>query len=402
VGRAFRSITTGAGYRPRLVELGVDKDLDDLALGRRPSSSSDLLLGLENRIQQDLASDCGARWAYLLRGHWGRTREVLQQLAREVETTPMDLEHGASAVRSGFTAPMLAWVVRFAVHQFPGIDVEVWWLSPMAAWIKLVAGVANVDESEVLDRLYETPRTTERWKAGDPVGELRFPYRDSVRRCLREDICRCSVEQVDLLAGWLTLAVSYQSISADLRDEVRRSFAINPQQPWSPAAFIADLQRKSHDLGPRDLWAKAEPIAVQIARGLSAEQLNSDHVEALLGDYKLLIDSEFKHSGMSYQYIHDCLRARLGADPNRRYKVAHEHMAEWTPTLFGAQLGDLDVFRALLQHGGDPDLTLMVSSSLDRQDAMWVAASHGRHAIVDILRAYASPSWCCSLTKKKK
>ena len=101
--------------------------------------------------------------------------------------------------------------------------------------------------------------------AGDPVRELRFPHRDSVRRCLREDFNHCSVEQIDLLAGWLTLAVSYQSIPADLRDEVRRSYAIYPQQPWSPRAFIADLQRKSHDAGPRDLWAKAEPMAIQIA-----------------------------------------------------------------------------------------------------------------------------------------
>jgi ankyrin repeat protein len=76
---------------------------------------------------------------------------------------------------------------------------------------------------------------------------------------------------------------------------------------------------------------------------------------------------------------------RLGADPNRRYRVEHEHLAEWTPTLFGAQLGDLEVFRALLKHGGDPDSTLMVSSSLDRQDALWVAVSHGRHAIVNEL-----------------
>lgn len=715
IGQVFRSIITGAGLRPRLVELGLDKDFDDLALGRRPSSTADLLMGLENRIQQDLASDCGARWAQLLLWHWSQTRQVLQQVAREVETTPLALESGASVVRAGFTAPMLAWVMRFALHQFPGLDLEVWWRSPIEAWVKLVTSVAKVDESEVIDRLHDTPRTTERWMAGDPVRELRFPYRDSVRRCLRENLNRCSVEQIDLLAGWLTLAVSYQSISSDLRDEARRSYVIHPQQPWSPGAFIADLQRKSHDAGPRDLWAMAEPMAMQIAVELNAENRNLDHVEALLRDYKLRIDAECERSGLSYQYIHDRLCARLaatvgnreealklyaaavcgmwwrggrnqepilneallfsvgvgevesakrywdktfllglnrwpkreldeqerrrlafafeqvfspqlahdrippkvellvreepfeltskqlknpnakvkhaagrtrrtplmdairegtlndvqqaiaaggdpndyvwesgegpltyamrracdrrdtrimdyllrmdlsaetvnrpastsretplkiaiemadaaaverlgalganvehacdyvptalvyalslmysslhrrdmtqqlaylqgrtradvhdakdgavldiqlasrrmelarlreaspiyeelfehvmewhlrppeacrrvvtallrlGADPNRRYKVEHEHLAEWTPTLFGAQLGDLEVFRALLKHGGDPDSTLMVSSSLDRQDALWVAVSHGRHAIVNEL-----------------
>jgi ankyrin repeat protein len=302
----------------RLVELGLDKDLDDLALCKRPSSSADLLLGLENRVQQDLASDCGASWANLLRWHWGRTREALQQLAREVETTPLGHGQGAAVVRSGFTAPMLAWLIRFAVHQFPGIDVKVWWRSPMAAWVKLVASVANTEESEVLDRLHETPRTTERWMAGDPVRELRFPHRDSAARCLRERAGRCSVEQVDLLAGWLTLAIGYQSVSTDLRDAARLSFAINPQQPWSPAAFIADLQRKSHDAGPRDLWAQAEPLAAQIAKGLGAEQLKPDHIERQLDEYKRLIHAEQERSGLSYQYIHDRLRARLAARVGRR------------------------------------------------------------------------------------
>ena len=76
---------------------------------------------------------------------------------------------------------------------------------------------------------------------------------------------------------------------------------------------------------------------------------------------------------------------RLGANPNRRYKVEHEHLAEWTPTLFAAQVGDTEVFESMVKHGGDPDLVLMESSSLDRQDAMWVAVGHGRHHIVDFL-----------------
>lgn len=318
LGQVFRSIITSAGHRPRLVELGYDKDLDDLALNSRPSSSADLLLSLEYRVEQALSSDCGTRWAYLLRWHWGRTREALQQLTREVETTPLGQEQGASAVRSGFTAPMLAWLMRFAVHQFPGVDGNVWWRSPVAAWVKLVADVANVEESEIVDRLHETPRTTERWMAGDPVGELRFPYRTRVMRCLGKQAGHLSMEQVDLLAGWLTLAVSYQSVPKELRNEARRSFAINPQQPWSPDVFVAELQRKSHDAGPRNLWVQADPLAAQIAEGLGAEHLNPDHIEKLLDDYKLLIDSEHEHSGLSYQYIHDRFRARLAARVGKR------------------------------------------------------------------------------------
>jgi ankyrin repeat protein len=78
-----------------------------------------------------------------------------------------------------------------------------------------------------------------------------------------------------------------------------------------------------------------------------------------------------------------------GANANRRYRVEWHHLAEWTPTLFAAQAGDLDVFRMLVEHPGDnhgdPDLTLIPSNSLERFDALWVAIDHGRHSIVSYL-----------------
>lgn len=83
---------------------------------------------------------------------------------------------------------------------------------------------------------------------------------------------------------------------------------------------------------------------------------------------------------------------RCGADANRRYKVEPHDLAEWTPTLFGAQVGDIDIFKSLIEHGGNPDLQLMQSSALERYDALWVAVDHGRHAIVDFLVKRASGS----------
>ena len=83
---------------------------------------------------------------------------------------------------------------------------------------------------------------------------------------------------------------------------------------------------------------------------------------------------------------------RCGADANRRYKVEPHDLSEWTPTLFAAQVGDLDIFKSLIEHGGDPDLLLMQSSTLERYDALWVAVDHGRHAIVDFLVKRASGS----------
>ncbi|WP_026688040.1 ankyrin repeat domain-containing protein [Azovibrio restrictus] len=78
-----------------------------------------------------------------------------------------------------------------------------------------------------------------------------------------------------------------------------------------------------------------------------------------------------------------------GADANRRYRVEAHDLAEWTPTLFAAQVGDLETFRMLVEHTGnnrgDPDLTLMAPSHLERFDALWVAIDHGQHAIASYL-----------------
>lgn len=78
-----------------------------------------------------------------------------------------------------------------------------------------------------------------------------------------------------------------------------------------------------------------------------------------------------------------------GADANRRYRMEAHHLAKWTPTLFAAQIGDLETFRMLVEHTGnnrgDPDLTLMAPSHLERFDALWVAIDHGRHAIASYL-----------------
>jgi len=87
-----------------------------------------------------------------------------------------------------------------------------------------------------------------------------------------------------------------------------------------------------------------------------------------------------------------------GANANRRYRVEAHHLAEWTPTLFAAQIGDLAVFKMLVEHSGpnrgDPDLTLMTPSSLERFDALWVAIDHGQHSIVSYLMEREKQTCC--------
>lgn len=332
LGQLFRCAITGAGYRARLVELGLDKDLDDLALDARASSSSDLLLALEDAVQRSLAIDAGPRWAQLLRWAWGRAREAVQQLAREVDTTPIESQVGVDAVRAGFGVPMLSGLVRLAIHQSPGMDLDVWWRSPMAGWVEMAAGVGEVSPKEVASRLHDTPRTTERWLAGDPVGELQFPHRPMVMRVLAPRAEKLGAEQVDSLTGWLTTSLAFQSLPLSLREAVRRDLAVRAKQPWHMQASVESLKRQIYVAGDRPARQGLASLLTQIQHAYSARQRDLETVGHLLDQLEELINQEPVFWQGSCRYIHNWFSGRLAAlqgrvdDALRLYDAAVEAM----------------------------------------------------------------------------
>ncbi|WP_223616318.1 ankyrin repeat domain-containing protein [Pseudomonas sp. BF-B-30] len=74
------------------------------------------------------------------------------------------------------------------------------------------------------------------------------------------------------------------------------------------------------------------------------------------------------------------------ADPNRRYEDFNGYQDLWTPTLFAAQIGNLDVLKAMIKADGNPWLSLDNESPLNVKDALWVAAVYKRHAVVEYLQ----------------
>ena len=73
----------------------------------------------------------------------------------------------------------------------------------------------------------------------------------------------------------------------------------------------------------------------------------------------------------------------------KEIEYSDQEVAGLTPTLFAAEVGDLETFKMLVEHPGnnrgDPELTLRESISLERFDALWVAIAYGRHSIVTYL-----------------
>lgn len=74
-----------------------------------------------------------------------------------------------------------------------------------------------------------------------------------------------------------------------------------------------------------------------------------------------------------------------GADPNRRYPDFNGHRDSWTPTLFAAQVGDLDVLKAMIEVGGNPWLLLEEDNPAAEKNALWVAVIYKRQCVIEYL-----------------
>lgn len=319
LGQLLRALITSAGYRRRITDLGLGKDLDDLATDSRPGSSCDLMQQIEDAVQRDMAADCGVQWAQFFRLAWYRTRDAIQQSVRSVDTGPIADESGREIVRLGFEVPMLSGLVRLVAHQHPGIDIESWWTSPVAAWVKLAANVAKLTESETVSRLHETPRTTERWMAGEPTRELQWPFRPTVLQVLGGNSGRkqLSHQDVDQLTGWLTFAVAFQSLAIETRELVRRDFELRRQQPWSMGEFMTTLTHQSLVAGALPIRELAIPLLTRIEQHFSVDRRNLDAARSDLSRFQHLIEQESSHWRRSYQYIHDWFAGRLAAIQGR-------------------------------------------------------------------------------------
>ncbi len=318
-GSLLRALVTSAGYRGRIVERGLDKNLDDLATNSRPSTACDLMRDIEDAVQKDIATDSGTPWATLFHWAWHRTRTTIQDIVRHVDAGPVDAEADRAAVYAGFEVPMLSGLLRLAVDQHPGIDMTVWWRSPVAAWVRLAAKSSGHTETETVNRLHVVPRTTERWMAGEPVRELQWPFRPTVLHVThRSAVDPSDTARIDHLTGWMTLAVAFQSLPPTSREHVRRDFELRAQHPWSLAEFVARMNQRSLDAGDRPIRAQSIPLLREIEVQFSSNRRDLDAATRCLGEFQQLIAQEPAQWQQVYQPIHDWFVARLAALQGRK------------------------------------------------------------------------------------
>jgi ankyrin repeat protein len=319
LGDVLRVAVKAAGYRGHLEDIGLDKDLDDLALDAkgRQSSATELMQKVEDACCKALSADCGNDWAQVGRFAWFRTKDALQYLAQHVDASALAREQGQDLIRRQFTVPMLAGVLRLCLDSRQGPDPDLWWTSPFKAWVFFATGKAQITEIHLLESLANhldaDPRTIERWMSGEPTGKLVWPYRAKVQASLDKQGHQLSESDIDLLAGWLVLAVAFQSLPQAYRDAARRDFSLRNQEPWSLDDVVAAMNRQGFVQGSSSTRDAVVPLLNSIQRLFAVRPRDDSGIQLSLDNLQELIQQERTELQGAYQYIHDWLSARLAA-----------------------------------------------------------------------------------------
>lgn len=320
LGQALRALISAAGYRKYLADIGLDKNLDDLAVEAkdRQSSASDLLEGIERVCSDALALDCGVEWAQFFQQAWFCTRSSIQLLAQHVDTTLMPREKDGDPFIQHFAVPMLSRFMRLAVELRGGPDLVGWWASPFRSWSSFAAKQTGVEESTLLDTLANEvdadQRTIERWSSGERIGKIGWPYAPKVAAALGKP---ASEPEVQYLAGWLMMACAYQSSSHELRDAVHRHFTLYGERHWTLGEAIDAINRKclQEGDGPRQ----------------------ADVMRTLL-EIEEMFSATLRDLGAIRERLHRCAAQREQAPLMERASCAIFH--DWFSARHAALLGD--------------------------------------------------------------
>lgn len=316
LGDLLRALIKAAGYRPHLVQIGQDKNLDDLANenDERQGSGFDRLQTIEDACSNALALDCGKDWAETFRYAWFRTAETLQGLAQNLDVTPLSTTEGQRLVSQHFTAPMLAGFLTLAASRRAAPDFEQWGSSPFRAWLAFASHHTKVPEEKLLtnlgNELEADPRTIERWLAGEPVGKLGWPYASKVAAAIGKD---ASAPEIPLLSGWLLLACAYQSLPTELREAVKRNLSLRSQQPWGLEDALRAISQTSHRAGDVPLRRQIIPLLETIQMMFSSKGHDKKVLQERLDQLLGLIDRANPGLQSAYRYIHAWFAARNAA-----------------------------------------------------------------------------------------
>jgi hypothetical protein len=315
--KVLRTLITATGYRPCLDGKGVDRDLDHLALEKRPGSNFDLLKDGQTQWLRAIRDDAGADWSNLAESAWNRHNKLLCSLARNTDTTGMIPDRARPIIFRMLVIPEISGLVRRANLEIPLLDVQQWWDSPFAAWLIVAQQQSKLSAKQLLERLANhvdlDERTLDRWQQGSVIGKGLWPYRDTVDAVFDE--CKLPSLQVERLAGWLIMVVAIQSLPAELRYTVNRDFFMHGQQPLkTEEQLIALLKREAADRHSLLVRDQAASVRDEIRSLLANAVGNQKAIRDRLYWLRSLCERSTPQISAAHEYLWHWLSASLAAN----------------------------------------------------------------------------------------
>lgn len=329
-GAALRILITASGYRPWFNSRGLDKDLDDLALEKRPGSNFELLQDCQAQWLRAIREDCGADWSNLIDSAWHRHSSLLRLFARDTDTTAMIPERAREALLPLLIIPELSGFIRRASREIPLLDLKTWWEVPFVTWLQVAASQSGLPAAQLRQRVVNhldiDERTLDRWQQGESIGLNLWPYRVSVQALLTGS--SLTAKQVERLTGWLVMAVALQSLSAELRDSVKRDFHMHDHRPLKSEQQVREqLKREAADRSSLPLRDQVAPVLADLDRMFADARGNQRQIRDRLDWLQALYERGSPLVRAAHEYLWSWLSARLAANLGEKDKALELYAA---------------------------------------------------------------------------
>jgi hypothetical protein len=329
-GAALRALIAASGFRPLFDSKGQDKDLDDLALEKRPGSNFQLLQDCQAQWLCAIRADCGADWSNLIDSAWHRHGNLLCSFARDTDTTGMIPARASEALLRLLVIPELSGFIRRASTELTLLDVKSWWEAPFEAWLQEAARQSGLPDTLLLARLANhldiDERTHERWQQGESIGTKLWPYRATVQALLIDSTL--TAKQVERLTGWLVMAVALQSLSAELRDSIKRDFHMHGQQLLKTEQQVREqLECEAADRSSLLLSDQVVPVLADCDRLFADARGNQRQIRDRLDWLQALYERGSPLVRAAHEYLWSWLSARLAANLGEKDKALELYAA---------------------------------------------------------------------------
>lgn len=311
LGELLRHVFTDAGLRPLLSERGMDKGLDDAAIEARPESTAELIAEIEQQLLKAVHAECGPSWHLWLDAAWRHTRTTIQLLVQNIDEMSWADEEGQDLYLETIQLPLCKGLLQSAQRQMPGPPLNDLCARPFHTWVEWFSAQLAIEQATLLERLEPClsveMRSLQRWLQGKPIKKSFWPFRENVEACAGGALPE---RKIELITGWLIVAIALQNIPIALRVAVSQS---PPHSPRSLDDVINRFAQREAQWVFHGIRKKAIPLIVEIEELFASTTAHAETIQLNLQQLQQLIRQGTEQEQAQLQYQHDWLDARLAA-----------------------------------------------------------------------------------------